>query len=512
MYGLQLLDLPADTRFLRALLSPRDIDLGKLYLGVSLTIIISFMTYYRLIELVSPDHSFFSYPLSPRQTGIIVARWRTHPQHTQAGDQIPINSSGASSFRYLSIGATKLCKDILTCMFPKLEPSALANSGSVFQDRDNTSTPLHPDEPIPLMVNPAQTLEDDTELSVSAEFARPHHSVEIQPAMANGDPPAISQEEGASHSANSIPIGQENIGGVEEADGEMALNLVSNTASVLLQNPSDVSGHQRSPEQTETNERMTLRDFIDVSTSLMESAILVEEVASDSEQRNLDPDADREAGWTTVSCDDYGVQGEPSGLLDSVHKHALDEGGSKDVPPTYHSVEFSAVLVAPSDDLQQHTSKVTQSPRTCEVLLATPKPASTLNATSATLPHHLVLPKAPNQQLSTTSQTLESEDSVSIYIGPLSPKPMSARVHTEEKPDWAVAPNVRAKPRRSVKGSGPGNAAVDRQKGGRSRQAVTAKARSHAVPARSQGDVAQTTTQAGDRESTRRRSARLNPA
>ncbi|KAI0829094.1 hypothetical protein BC628DRAFT_1362439 [Trametes gibbosa] len=630
MYGLkhiQLLDIPADRPFLQFPLSPRDIDLGKLYLGVSLAIFISFMTYYAItlsLELYRTIASSYIFLKSTKSNESSRDRARILKQR-------PGPPSSAATESDLNIPSS-------------LSSSAPTSCKNVVQDTTSTSsTSHHADQPTPEIANSAHASSDNSEYSsIRVELVRPHHFEEIGLIVDN--PPAELQEEGtprstrftdsrcnvscvmvmghlaplenASHTsaiqallepeapcqptqsalllpatpsalslvpcddllqssaasatyllalsdelspstetpeANTLeelsiaagtptqedlnPLREHVLRGtayssallrdpttLDDAAEAVAVKVVdhrsaSERAPVLLEDLAEVLEHNELPHTADADQRTTPSDLIDVSNSIMESAILIEGGGSDSEPCDGRPDTDREAEWTTINRDDCEDEENSTAPADAVPRPVQDEPGSMDVLLRCHSVELPAVVVTPNDDLDLGISDITQSPDAREVLLVTTEPTAVEHTACAPFPQlnsppggdGVALPALPdttNRQLSSTPRTYEGDDPADIYIGPLPSQSMRARVHTEENPDWAVAPNVRPKPRRHAKGNGT----VNGWKNGYVKKAVAEKLTSSiVVPPRPKDAVAQPTTKAGgDEKPRRRRSARLS--
>lgn len=185
---------------------------------------------------------------------------------------------------------------------------------------------------------------------------------------------------------------------------------------------------------------------------IMQSAVLVSGADAAGEQDAPDPDSDRDLEWTTVDREDYGaeVYQEPVFQPGAVQEEGSNAAEASQGDVLSHSIDASMNLPTSGSKCAQvdvappfpHAPSITveEAPAVTATILDAIPSAEATSATTVALPG-----AASGQSLQVThlSDVAQPRDG---YIGPLFHKPKHARVHSLDKPDWAVAPDI-PKPR-----------------------------------------------------------------
>ncbi|EIW63749.1 uncharacterized protein TRAVEDRAFT_67759 [Trametes versicolor FP-101664 SS1] len=238
-------------------------------------------------------------------------------------------------------------------------------------------------------------------------------------------------------------------------------------------------------------------DPVGVDDRIMESALLVGEVEPQGEQVISVSDVEHELDWTTVEREDCEVEQERVPQPETVTAHdgllgapevaqqkaefTLVRDGSVsvltyrecagtetldvirlpvpcEVPPPILlppvAYEVPSVIIEPAPPLDTNPTATVSPPvadcpeieRTlCLTLLdvaACPVPLLDVAVGRVPAPTHVPVAPAPTHAPVAPAPIHASDldDPADVYVGPLPDKPQRVRVHTEENPDWAVAP------------------------------------------------------------------------
>ncbi|KAL1950911.1 hypothetical protein VTO73DRAFT_60 [Trametes versicolor] len=321
---------------------------------------------------------------------------------------------------------------------------------------------------------------------------------EESPAAVPGDEPnadACTPDTGESDTHSSDPVLAENTAEVitVEEDTPSPCEDVATVPLQVLEQPCEES----TTVAAEAVEVMDGTDPVGVDGRIMESALLVGEDEPHGEQVLSVSDVEHELDWTTVEREDCEMEQEPtpqpeavtaydgpSDALEAVQQKAeftLVRDGSVsvltyrecagtetlevirlpvpcEVPPPILlppvAYEVPSVIIEPAPPLDTNPTATVSPPvadcpeieRTlCLTLLdvaACPVPLLDVGNARVPAPTHVPVAPAPTHAPVSPAPIHASDldDPADVYVGPLPDKPQRVRVHTEENPDWAVAP------------------------------------------------------------------------